>query len=233
MQGSAISGNGSVLGDSPVLQDKAYFEVTIVEPGSFAVGLATKETPLDGVLSQARQCELTLLLAAAHNLRSCGCCTGQGGDGMDADQQSAGAWADSGRRGDRHRARPGRLPRAGRDSSSRPRRTSPVSCALRPRVAPPRAPSPPTASPSSPPRSAPCPPPPPPAPRSTFTETARSSTRSAASAARCCLPSASRTARCSRRTLAARTTPRAYQPASRASSRPRPSCRLHAGSSRR
>ena len=83
VQGSAISGNGSVLGDSPVLQDKAYFEVTIVEPGSFAVGLATKETPLDGVLSQARQCELTLLLAAAHNLRSCGCCTGQGGDGMD------------------------------------------------------------------------------------------------------------------------------------------------------
>ena len=69
VQGSAISGNGSVLGDSPVLQDKAYFEVTIVEPGSFAVGLATKETPLDGVLSQARQCERTLLLAAAHNLR--------------------------------------------------------------------------------------------------------------------------------------------------------------------
>ena len=84
-----------------------------------------------------------------------------------------------------------------------------------------------------PPRSAPSPPPPPPAPRSTFTETARSSTRSAASAARCCLPSASRTALCSRRTLAARTTPRAYQLASRASSRPRPSCRLHAGSPRR
>ena len=33
-------------------QDKAYFEVTIVHPGTFAVGLATKETPLDCVLSQ-------------------------------------------------------------------------------------------------------------------------------------------------------------------------------------
>ena len=33
-------------------QDKAYFEVTIVHPGTFAVGLATKETPLDSVLSQ-------------------------------------------------------------------------------------------------------------------------------------------------------------------------------------
>ena len=52
VQGSEISGNGSILGDSPVLQDKAYFEVTIVHPGTFAVGFATKETPLDGVISQ-------------------------------------------------------------------------------------------------------------------------------------------------------------------------------------
>lgn len=52
VKGSTISGDGSLLGDSPVLQDKAYFEVTVVTPGTFAVGLATKETPLDGVLSQ-------------------------------------------------------------------------------------------------------------------------------------------------------------------------------------
>merc|ERR1719264_1895521 len=52
VQASTISGTGSVLGDSPILQDKAYFEVTVVTPGTFAVGLATKDTPLDGVLSQ-------------------------------------------------------------------------------------------------------------------------------------------------------------------------------------
>ena len=52
VQASTISGTGSVLGDSPVLQDKAYFEVTVVTPGAFAVGLATKDTPLDSVLSQ-------------------------------------------------------------------------------------------------------------------------------------------------------------------------------------
>ena len=52
VKGSTISGSGSLLGDSPVLQDKAYFEVTVVTPGTFAVGLATKETPLDVVLSQ-------------------------------------------------------------------------------------------------------------------------------------------------------------------------------------
>ena len=59
IQGSEVSGNGSILGDSPVLQDKAYFEVQIVQPGTFAVGLATKETPLDGVMSQA--CDATAL----------------------------------------------------------------------------------------------------------------------------------------------------------------------------
>ena len=52
VQGNEVSGHGSILGDSPVLQDKAYFEVTIVHPGTFAVGLATKETPLDSVMSQ-------------------------------------------------------------------------------------------------------------------------------------------------------------------------------------
>jgi len=52
VQGSTISGQGSILGDSPVLQDKAYFEITVVTPGTFAVGLATRDSPLDGVLSQ-------------------------------------------------------------------------------------------------------------------------------------------------------------------------------------
>lgn len=49
-----ISGTGSVLGDSPILQDKGYFEVTIKTEGTFAVGVATKETALGGVLSQEK-----------------------------------------------------------------------------------------------------------------------------------------------------------------------------------
>jgi hypothetical protein len=52
VQGSTISGSGSVLAEMPVLQDKAYFETTVVTPGSFAIGFATKDSPLDGVLSQ-------------------------------------------------------------------------------------------------------------------------------------------------------------------------------------
>ena len=51
VQGSTISGSGSVLAEMPVLQDKAYFETTVVTPGSFAIGFATKDSPLDGVLS--------------------------------------------------------------------------------------------------------------------------------------------------------------------------------------
>ena len=54
VKGLAISGEGSVMGDSPVLQDKAYFEVTLVEPGSWSVGVATRETPLEGLLSQEK-----------------------------------------------------------------------------------------------------------------------------------------------------------------------------------
>jgi len=50
--GSVISGSGSILGDSPVLQDKAYFEATLQTPGSFAIGVATRDAPLDGILSQ-------------------------------------------------------------------------------------------------------------------------------------------------------------------------------------
>ena len=53
-QGLVISGTGSILGDSPILQDKGYFEVTLRTEGTFAVGVATKETPLGGVLSQEK-----------------------------------------------------------------------------------------------------------------------------------------------------------------------------------
>ncbi|KAL1508014.1 hypothetical protein AB1Y20_007612 [Prymnesium parvum] len=52
--GNVISGSGSILGDSPVLQDKAYFEATLQQPGSFAIGVATRDAPLDEVLSQEK-----------------------------------------------------------------------------------------------------------------------------------------------------------------------------------
>ena len=118
VQGNEVSGHGSILGDSPVLQDKAYFEVTIVHPGTFAVGLATKETPLDSVMSQAlATATLTPYPPAMSACRPSASAavrvTGQGGDSVDADQQSAGARAGAGRGCDRRRTRPGRLPRAG------------------------------------------------------------------------------------------------------------------------
>jgi len=51
VEGGNISGTGSVLGDSPILQDKSYFEATVVKTGSFAMGVATKDTDLDSLLT--------------------------------------------------------------------------------------------------------------------------------------------------------------------------------------
>jgi len=51
VDGTTISGTGSVLADAPVLQDKGYFEATIVKGGTFALGVATKDSPLDGILA--------------------------------------------------------------------------------------------------------------------------------------------------------------------------------------
>ena len=51
--GSQVSGTGSIFGDSPVLQDKGYFEVTLVTEGTFAVGVATRDAPLGAVLDKA------------------------------------------------------------------------------------------------------------------------------------------------------------------------------------
>lgn len=52
VDGNTISGSGSIFADSPVLQDKAYFEATLTSAGSFAIGVATRDAPLEGVLSQ-------------------------------------------------------------------------------------------------------------------------------------------------------------------------------------
>jgi hypothetical protein len=54
-EGPKVSGTGSIMGDSPVLQDKAYFEATLVKEGRFAIGVATRETGLDDVLSQEKE----------------------------------------------------------------------------------------------------------------------------------------------------------------------------------
>jgi len=54
LDGLAISGTGSIMGDSPILQDKAFYEVTLVNAGVFAVGVAARDTPLNGVLSQEK-----------------------------------------------------------------------------------------------------------------------------------------------------------------------------------
>lgn len=54
VDGMTVSGTGSIFGDSPLLQDKAYFEMTLVKAGVFAVGVATRDTPLEGVLSQEK-----------------------------------------------------------------------------------------------------------------------------------------------------------------------------------
>jgi len=52
VESGAVSGSGSILGDSAVLQDKCYFEATILAEGPWAIGFATRDTELDGMLSQ-------------------------------------------------------------------------------------------------------------------------------------------------------------------------------------
>lgn len=126
VQGSTISGSGSVLAEMPVLQDKAYFETTVVTPGSFAIGFATKDSPLDGVLSQdtcATAWTLTHKLKVMEGVAPgevVGCALDQGDYPVQVGI---------------------RAPDRG---------APPPSHALCGRDAPPRAPSPPTASPSSP-----------------------------------------------------------------------------------
>jgi hypothetical protein len=66
--GLIISGTGSVLGDSPILQDKGYFEMTIKTEGTFAVGVATKETALGGVLSQEKVASAWTLTSSMQGL---------------------------------------------------------------------------------------------------------------------------------------------------------------------
>lgn len=52
LNGRMVSGSGSVFADSPLLQDKGYFEATVVSCGTFAIGVATRDTDLEGVLTE-------------------------------------------------------------------------------------------------------------------------------------------------------------------------------------
>lgn len=54
LTGNNISGEGTVFGDSPVLQDKGYFECRVGATGQFAIGVAAKGASLDGVLSEGK-----------------------------------------------------------------------------------------------------------------------------------------------------------------------------------
>ncbi|KAG6453291.1 hypothetical protein O3G_MSEX008073 [Manduca sexta] len=47
--GQRVCGSGCALGNTPLLQNKAYFEVKLQQGGVWAVGLATRETDLNRV----------------------------------------------------------------------------------------------------------------------------------------------------------------------------------------
>ncbi len=63
-----VSGTGSILADSAVLQDKAYFEVELRALGAWSIGFATKDAPLDGVLSQDKASSVWMLTPATSGL---------------------------------------------------------------------------------------------------------------------------------------------------------------------
>ncbi|KAI5642270.1 SPRY domain-containing protein [Phthorimaea operculella] len=47
--GQRVCGSGCVLGNAPLMQNKAYFEVKLQQGGVWAVGVATRETDLNRV----------------------------------------------------------------------------------------------------------------------------------------------------------------------------------------
>ena len=51
-----------------MLQDKGYFEVTVRAQGTFAVGVATRDAPLDGVLSQEKSATAWTLTSSMQGL---------------------------------------------------------------------------------------------------------------------------------------------------------------------
>lgn len=44
--GHRVCGAGAVLGNAPLVQSKSYFEVKVQQGGTWAIGLATRQTNL-------------------------------------------------------------------------------------------------------------------------------------------------------------------------------------------
>lgn len=44
--GQRVCGAGAALGNAPLVQSKAYFEVKIQQSGTWSVGIATRQTDL-------------------------------------------------------------------------------------------------------------------------------------------------------------------------------------------
>ena len=47
--GQRVCGSGCALGNAPLVQNKAYFEVKLQQGGVWAIGLATREADLNRV----------------------------------------------------------------------------------------------------------------------------------------------------------------------------------------
>lgn len=57
--GQRVCGSGGALGNAPLVQSKSYFEVKIQQGGSWAIGLATRQTNLS--LTQGKYIVLNCL----------------------------------------------------------------------------------------------------------------------------------------------------------------------------
>ncbi|CAH0557054.1 unnamed protein product [Brassicogethes aeneus] len=68
--GQRVCGAGAALGNAPLVQSKAYFEVKVQQSGSWSVGLATRQTDLS--LTQGGMDEFSWALGHDHILRHSG-----------------------------------------------------------------------------------------------------------------------------------------------------------------
>ncbi|CAG9825263.1 unnamed protein product [Phaedon cochleariae] len=65
--GQRICGSGAALGNAPLQQSKSYFEVKIQQSGSWAIGLATRQTDLS--FAQGGMDEFSWVLSHDHIIR--------------------------------------------------------------------------------------------------------------------------------------------------------------------
>ncbi|KAK4880798.1 hypothetical protein RN001_008944 [Aquatica leii] len=65
--GQRVCGAGAALGNAPLVQSKSYFEVKVQQGGSWAIGLATRQTDLS--LTQGGMDQFSWALGSDHVLR--------------------------------------------------------------------------------------------------------------------------------------------------------------------